>query len=106
VLELALHQQAGTVDGEVRGDAGGRGVRAVGRAEGVVHVAGAEGRQAAREAGVVRRLTRVEADVLQQQHLARGQGRRLRRGVGADRVGGEAHAAGQQFGQPVGDRAQ
>ena len=49
----------------------GAGVRAVRRAEGVVDVDVAVGRELRRELGVVRLLLGVEAQVLEQQQLAR-----------------------------------
>ena len=66
---LALEQPPGGARQQV-GDALGAGVRAVGGAEGVVDVDVGQLRQRARELGVVLGLARLEADVLEQQHLA------------------------------------
>ena len=84
-LELLGHQQAGH-GGQVVRDSLRGGVRAVSRAEGVVDVDVAERRQLLGEPGVVAGLLRVEAKVLQQEHVAGPErGRRLR-GRGADAV--------------------
>ena len=73
-VDLALHEQAGVGRQEL-GDADGRGVRAVGRAEGVVDVdVGVRG-ELRRELRVVGLLLGVEAQVLEQEHLARSQAR-------------------------------
>ena len=64
MLELVQQQQARVGGQQVR-DGLGRGVRAVGRAEGVVHVEVAACGELAREALVVLRLARVEARVLE-----------------------------------------
>ncbi len=69
VADLALHEQAGVGRQEL-GHADGRGVGAVGRAEGVVDVDVAVARQRRRELRVVGLLLVVEAEVLEQQQLA------------------------------------
>ena len=66
---LALQQQPG-VAGEVVGDALGAGVGAVGGAEGVVDVEVGERGEAFGQLRVVLRLPRLEAGVLEQQHVA------------------------------------
>ena len=68
-LELAPQQQPGSGRQQVR-DALGRGVRAVRGAEGVVDVDVGELREGGREGRVVGRLAGVEAQVLEQQHVA------------------------------------
>ena len=68
---LALEQEAGDRRPQPVRDALGRRVRAVRGAEGVVHVHVAEPRQRVRQRGVVLGLARLEAAVLEHQHLAR-----------------------------------
>ena len=67
--QLLLHQEAGD-GGQIMRDALGAGVRAVRRAEGVVDVDIAQRGKLPRKAGIVRLLFGMEAQVLQQQHLA------------------------------------
>ena len=102
-LQLADHQQAGHRRQVVR-DALGGGVGAVGRAEGVVDVDVGEAGQLLREDGVVGRLLGVEAQVLEQQHLARRERRRRRLDGRADAVVRGRHRAAEQLGEPRGDR--
>ena len=71
-LDLALHEQAG-IGGQQLGDADRRGVGAVGRAECVVDVELGVVGQRLREGRVVLLLLDVEAEVLEQQRLARPQ---------------------------------
>ena len=70
ILDLLAHQQAGCRFLHVTHDALGRGVRAVRRPEGVVHVDVGELRQLLREPGVVLLFLAVEAQVLQQHDAA------------------------------------
>ena len=70
VVDLALEQPPCGRLRDVVGDALGRGVRAVRGAERVVDVDVGELAPAGRELGVVLRLPRLVADVLEQQHLA------------------------------------
>ena len=110
VRDLVGHQQAGRrLRHEVR-DALGRGVRAMRRAERVVHVDVGERRQLLRERRVVLLLLGVEADVLEQHDdrppspapAAIG-----RFGAGsADAVVGEHDRAAEQLRQPRRDRLQ
>ena len=67
---LALEQQARIGGKQVRHALGGR-VRAVGGAEGVVHVQIGQRRQPPRELRIVARLAGLEAAVLEHQHLPR-----------------------------------
>ena len=71
VSHLALQEQARGARQQVR-DALGRGVRAVRRAEGVVDVDVGERGQARGELGIVLRLPRLEADVLEHDDVAVG----------------------------------
>src|SRR5688572_30546964 len=68
--DLLLEQQPGR-RGQVLGHAGGRGMRAVGRAERVVHVGVRERRELGCQRGIVRRLTALPARVLEHDRLAR-----------------------------------
>ena len=68
-LQLPLHEQAGGGRLQVPRDGRDRGVRPVGSGERVVDVAVRELGQLSREAVVVLFLLRMEAEVLQQQHL-------------------------------------
>ena len=70
VVELLLEEEAGDGRGEELGDASGRGVGAVGGAEGVVDVEVERGGELLRELLVVLLLLGVEADVLEQAVLA------------------------------------
>ena len=97
-LQLAPQQQPGRARQQVR-DALGGGVRAVGGAEGVVDVDIGELRERGRELRVVGRLARVEAQVLEQQHVAVAQ---LADGLLGDRpdaVGRPRHGPAEQVGQ-------
>lgn len=85
VVQLLLQQEAGDGDGQELGDALRARVRAVGGAEGVVHVDGGRGCQLLGKLRVVRLLIRVEAHVLQQQHAALGRG-----GDGSGHLGADA----------------
>ncbi len=69
-LDLGLHQQAGVGRQEL-GDADRRGMRPVGGPEGVVDVQVGVGGQGLGEGGVVLLLLDVEAEVLEQEGLAR-----------------------------------
>ena len=69
VLHLAFEQPPGGGRQQV-GDPLGAGVRPVGGAERVVDVDVGERRQLAARLGVVALLAGLEADVLEQQHLA------------------------------------
>ena len=86
-LELLLQQQA-RVGGQQLGDADGGRVRAVRRAEGVVHVEVHARRQLARELRVVPGLARVEAGVLEHAHARVGEQLAQARRNGRDRVRG------------------
>ena len=70
VVELLLHAEAGDRRGEVLGDALGRAVRAVRRAERVVDVDVGVGGERLGEVGLVLGLSLVEADVLEDEELA------------------------------------
>ena len=97
-LQLAPQQQPGRARQQVC-DALGGGVRAVGSAEGVVDVDIGELRERGRELRVVGRLARVEAQVLEQQHVAVAQ---LADGLLGDRpdaVGRPHHGPAEQDGQ-------
>ena len=74
VLEFLLHEEAGDCRQEARNALGG-GVGAVGRAEGIVHVDLAQGRQRLGQIEVVLFLAGVEAGVLKHQHIAGLEGR-------------------------------
>src|SRR6202022_1004980 len=67
--DLALYQES-RYGRQVLRDSGGRGVGPMRRAEGVVDVELAKGGQLPGEVGVVFRLSRMEADVLQHYDLA------------------------------------
>ena len=75
VVELLLHEETGHRRREVLGDAGGAGVRAMRRAERVVHVEVAELGERAGQALVVRLLTAEKARVLEQQDSRPASGR-------------------------------
>ncbi|HLO68187.1 MAG TPA: hypothetical protein VK188_14275 [Holophaga sp.] len=96
-LELLLHEEAG--HGAARGHEGHHaahgGVGAVGGAEGVVHVGVREAGQGLGELLLVLRLALVEAQVLQQQHLARLQGGGLGLHLLAGHAGGQRHVQAQ-----------
>jgi hypothetical protein len=105
-LDLALQQQPGRALLHVVGDALRRRVRPVRRPEGVVDVDVAEPRVRARELGVVARLARLVADVLEHEHVARcevlGEGLDLRP---HDRRR-QRHVRPGQLGQAVGRGSQ
>ena len=84
--DLLLDQQPG-VGGQVGGDAGGGGVRAMHGAEGVGDVDLGHAGKLLGELGVVLLLALVEAEVLKQHDLARLQRGGLGLGVLADDVG-------------------
>ena len=70
ILDFLLHQEThGGLLHELR-DAGGAGVRAMRRAESIVHVKVAEFRQRFRKRGIVRFFARMEPDVLEQRDVA------------------------------------
>ena len=71
VGDFLFHQQSGNGGLEIVRNALRRSVRAVRRAEGIVHVDLGQRRQRFRESRIVGFLFRVEAQVLEQQHLAR-----------------------------------
>ena len=104
-LDLALHQQPGVGRQEL-GDADRRGVRPVRRPERVVDVDVGVRRERRGEGRVVRLLLGVEAQVLEQQHLARPEAldRVLR--PDPERVAGDRHVAPQELGQALADRPQ
>ena len=80
--DFPLEEETGALFRHERRDADDGRMRAVGRAEGVVHVHVGQRREALRELGVVGLLARMEPQVFQQQDLARrerrGQPSRLR----------------------------
>ena len=81
-LELRLHQPPGGGGQQMRQRLG-RGMRAMRRGEGVVDVEIAERRELPREAGIVASPRRMEAEILQQRHVAGARARddhALRRG--------------------------
>ena len=99
ILQFLLHQQPGRRLRQELRDALDRRVRAVRRAERVVHVDVGERRQLRRERRVVLLLLRVEAEVLEQDDLA---ARRARASTAAcavapDAVVGERHRAAEQL---------
>ena len=109
-LQFAFHQQAGgalaAALGHDAGHAFGRGMRAMGRAERVVHINVGDLRQLLGKRRVVLLLLVVIADVLQQQHVAG-----LHRGHGlldllADAIVHERHRFAEQVGQFGRDRVQ
>jgi hypothetical protein len=122
IRELLLHEQPGHRGRRMPRDALGARVRAVRRAEGVVHVQVAEPRELARERVVVLLLAGKEARVLEQEHAAVGHAprrllrarppscRRTRRcAPGAARRAArdrrsEYFASGAPFGRPRCDR--
>ena len=70
-------------------DAFGRSVRPVSAAEGVIHIDVAKAGELSREVGVVGFLSRVETQILQQQHLPRFELARQLRSHVAYAIGGE-----------------
>ena len=105
-VDLALEQPPGGVLGHEVGDALGRGVRAVGRAEGVVDVDVGQVGQAVRERGVVLGLARLVADVLEHEHVAGPQRVGLGAHLVADHARRELHRGLDQLPQPLRGRAQ
>ena len=103
-FELLLHQEARD-GGQVVRDALGAGVGAVRGAKGVVDVDIAERGKLLREGGIVRLFLRMEAQVFEQQHLARLQRSRLRLDLRPDAVGRQRHRLAEQLAQPLGARA-
>ena len=102
---LLLDQEAGH-GGQIGGHAGGGGVGAVDRAEGVGHVHVGHTGHLLGQLRVVLGLARLKAGVLQQHDLAALQGGGLGLGVGAHHVGGHDHVFAQQLAQPLGHRLQ
>ena len=105
-LHLALHQQADALVGDELGDPGGRRVRAVGGAEGVVDVDVGVAGERPREALVVGLLAGRKAQVLQQRHRAGVQVVDHLAGAVADGLVGQGNVGAEQLRQPRGDRLQ
>ena len=103
--DLALHEQTGVRRQEL-GDADSRGVGAVRRPERVVDVDVGVERERGGELRVVGLLLRVEAEVLEQQHLAGPEPLEGVLGAEPQRVAGHRHVAPQQLRQPLPDRPQ
>ncbi len=101
-IELGEHELA-SVSREVVGHAYHGSVGAMGRGEGVVDVDLAKRRELSRELGVVLLLLGMEADVLEQQHLARLQPAHSGLGDRPDAVGYERDVAPQVLGELAGD---
>ena len=80
VVHLALEQEPGGALGDEVRDALGRGVGAVRGAERVVDVDVGQRRQRRRELGIVLRLPRLVADVLEHEHVTARRGCRRTRG--------------------------
>src|SRR5919198_706424 len=95
-LDLALQQQAGRTRQQA-GDALGRRVRAMRRAERVVDIGVGERGQPLGQLGVVLRLARLEADVLEHHDVAVGH---------VIEVLCKRHLGAQQLAEPLGYRAQ
>ena len=104
-LELAAQQVAGC-SGQELGDADDRGVRAVDGAERVVDVDVRERRERRGERRVVRLLAGMEAQVLEQQHVAIGKRVHGLLGDRADAVGRELDAGAEQLGEARAHRSQ
>ena len=102
--DLALHQQPGVGRQEL-GDPDGRGVGAVGRPEGVVDVDVRVRRQLLGELRVVLLLLGVEAQVLEEEELARPESLDRILGADAQRVAGHRDVAPEQLGQTLRRRA-
>ena len=94
-LDLALHEQAGN-GREMMGDALGAGVGAVRGPEGVVDVEFGKAGQRRGEFGVVGLLGRVEAQVFEQQQVARAQLVDGHLHPRSERVAGHAHGPAEQ----------
>ena len=103
LVHLALEQQAG-VAGQAVGDPLGAGVGAVGGAEGVVDVEVGEPGQRVGQLRIVLGLARLEADVLEQQHVARAQPGGHRLDLLADHRRRLLHLGAEQLGQALADR--
>ena len=103
--DLFLHQESRIRRQESR-NAGGGGVGAVHGAEGIGHVHVRHLRQLLREVGAILLLTLVKAQVLEQQQLARLQGRGLGLGVLADNVLCKNNFHPEQLGKPLGHGSQ
>ena len=106
VAQLLLHQQPGAGLGHQSHDRFDRRVRAMRRAERIVHVDVAQCGQPLREAGIVLLFLGVVAQVLEQHDAAGGRAAHGGLGRGADTVFGERHGATQQLTRSRGDRAQ
>ena len=98
--DLALEQQPGRRR-EQLGHPGGGGVRAVGRAEGVVHVGVGQPGQLLGQVGVVLRLAALPARVLEHQDAARLQPLGAAPDLRADHVGRLVDGSVDQLRQPV-----
>ena len=105
VAHLLLQQEAGD-GGEEGGDTSGRGVRAVGGAERIVHVETREPGEGGGETAVIRLLLGVEAQVLKERHLAGREEAGHVFGGFADTVLGEGDGRSEELGQPLADRHQ
>ena len=97
LAHLALEQQPG-VAGQQMGDALGRRVGAMRCAEGVVDVHVGQPGERRGQLGIVARLPRLEAAVLEHQQLARAQALGLRLDLGADDRRRHADLGAQQIG--------
>ena len=94
-------------DGSTRRRADDRRVRAVRRAERVVHVRRRPARAATTaKAGSFGRLTRVEPQVLEQHHLTGDEARRHRRGRNPTTSGASGTSHAEQLGEALGDRCE
>ena len=100
---LALEQEPGVAGQQVR-DALGGGVGAVGGAEGVVDVEVGERGERLGELRVVLGLARLEADVLEQQHVAGLEPVGHRLDLGADDRRRQLHLGAEQLAEPLADR--
>ena len=105
IVELALHEQAG-VGRQQLGDPDRRGVRAMRRPERVVDVDVGVRRERRREVRVVGLLLGVEAQVLEQEDLARPHPLERVLRAEPERVAGHRHVPAQQLGQALADRPQ
>ena len=107
-VDLAREQEAAGSHGELLGESDHRRVRAMRRAERVVDVGVAETSERAGEARLLLRLLlpRVEAQVLQQQHLTWPERARCPLGRGAHAVVDEGDLLAEPLGQALAHRAQ
>ena len=103
---LVLEQEAGHRGPQVLGHPHGGRVRAVGRAEGVVHVGVAERGQLAREARVVLGLASLPARVLEHEHGARLEPVDAAPHLRPHHLGRLVHLGFDQLGEARGDRRQ